>query len=390
MRSISESHSAFVSFTLDKTFYKDYKLITEIGCLQVPLKPMLAVFKNINTIETCTMKIDLAESKLIFDIACKLGIKRIYKLFFEDVVSLQALYARTYPNKLVFKPGPMLESLQNNFQPNLEEITLKVTREFVRISSYIDPNRCKWSKNIFFKFLLISLKANANKLLRTELTVSKQEFLEYNVRDNVDLTFCLKEMKAILSFCETSGQSVSLFYDCPGKPVLLVLQFFSLIEADFVLATLLDQSDTSSISSQTSMDGDGFTSSMPATSSPTSSFPSSMQSIGVSSLTSSTPSSGIYTKEDPGAIPSSLTDIKFNPSSPINMEIGASGTSQKDIDFNMGYVSGSDDESIPIHKINMTEKRRKRPVFSTDFQAFNDDNSNSDQESGDEAMSDVK
>lgn len=146
MRTISDSHSAFVSFTLDKTFYKEYKLITEIGCLQVPLKPMIAVFKNINTIETCTMKIDLTESKLIFDISCKLGIKRIYKLFFEDVPSLQALYARTYPNKLVFKPGPMLESLQNNFQPTLEEITLKVTREFVRISSYIDPNRCECFK----------------------------------------------------------------------------------------------------------------------------------------------------------------------------------------------------------------------------------------------------
>lgn len=209
----------------------------------------------------------------------------------------------------------------------------------------------------------------------------------------MDLTFCLKEMKAILSFCETSGQSVSLFYDCPGKPVLLVLHFFSLIEADFVLATLLDQNDSSNVSSQTSsVDGDGFTSSIPANSSPASSFPSSMQSVGVSSLTSSIPSSAVFSKEDPYAIPSSLTDIKFNPLSPFhNARSEMEDTSQNnDVDYSMGYVSGSDDESIPVHKINVSEKRRKRPVFSTDFQAFQEGNSSDESGGEDEQMSDIK
>ena len=131
---------------MDKSFFREYRLgDTEVGSLRVPLKPCLAVFKNINSIDTCTMSIDLEDlqSRVIFDIQGKLGIKRVYKLFLEESPILQALYNRSYPNKIAFKPGPMLDSLQTNFQSTLEEITMKIAKDSVKIVSYIDDSRCK-------------------------------------------------------------------------------------------------------------------------------------------------------------------------------------------------------------------------------------------------------
>ena len=225
--------------------------------------------------------------------------------------------------------------------------------------------------NFFIIVFLISIffKANANKLLRTEITLPRQEFLEYNARDYVDLTFCLKEMKAVLNFCENSGQPVTLFYDKPGKPILLVLHFFNVIEADFVLATLIDPSDDDEDTPMSSMDNVNMSSGQSST--PSSSFPSSsgQSSIAPSSIQSSIPSSMMFSKDDAYSVPGSLQDFKFNKPEPTDdMDLSASG-----------HVSGSDDESVPpITNLLPSETRRKRPVFSTDFQNLNDDSDSDD------------
>ena|SRR3990167_1075881 len=84
------------------------------------------------------------------------------------------------------------------------------------------------------------------------MTISRQDFSEFNVHNSANLTFCQKEMKAILSFCEHTGQPVELCFEKAGKPMLLMLHYFNVIEADFVLATLMDQSEYSDASSQES------------------------------------------------------------------------------------------------------------------------------------------
>jgi len=80
--------------------------------------------------------------------------------------------------------------------------------------------------------------------LVTELLLAKSDCENYEFKgtSKSELTFCLKEMKAILAFCEKQNQTVSMFADCEGKPVLISLGLPSVFEADFVLATLVDTS----------------------------------------------------------------------------------------------------------------------------------------------------
>ena len=41
--------------------------------------------------------------------------------------------------------------------------------------------------------------------MRTEITVGKEEFEDFNVAQSTKLTFCLKELRAILAFAEPLG-----------------------------------------------------------------------------------------------------------------------------------------------------------------------------------------
>lgn len=94
-----------------------------------------------------------------------------------------------------------------------------------------------------------------------------------------EITFCLKEFKALLGFCEVAGQPIHIWFEQGGRydephrsdattrtnavsimtrPILFSVNFFNAFDVDFVMATLLDgqgsssQSDSSQSSSQSS------------------------------------------------------------------------------------------------------------------------------------------
>lgn len=210
--------------------------------------------------------------------------------------------------------------------------------------------------------------------MRTEITLLPQDFVEYEVDNRpMGLTFCLKEMKAILNFCESSGQHVNLFFEKPGKPILLVLEYFNVIEADFVLATLIDGGDPDG-SSQSSMES---VSNPNGRSTPSSSFQSSI------SPATGTPLSMDY-KHEPMDSSSPYKVGNLHTSTP-DSDIPTISDFRSEMDDISGHVSGSDDESVPQNKISISQKRRKRPVFTTDFQMMHDDHSDNDDP---DAMSD--
>ena len=66
----------------------------------------------------------------------------------------------------------------------------------------------------------------------------------------VDLTFCLKETKAILQLADGTGSPMMLVIEEPGRPIVFRLRIYNLIEADFVVATAYDQGPSQSSSSQ--------------------------------------------------------------------------------------------------------------------------------------------
>jgi len=112
----------------------------------------------------------------------------------------------------------------------LDEISIIVTPQTLRLKSYVDDSK-------------VSVK-----VLHTELSLDPNDFEEFQVTNDAQITFCLKDFKAILGFCDTSGQPVILYFERGGRPICLSVKYFGVFESDFVLATLLEPTSQQSAS----------------------------------------------------------------------------------------------------------------------------------------------
>ena len=65
---------------------------------------------------------------------------------------------------------------------------------------------------------------NSERTLRTQLELDTQKvFLgyEHGGQEPADVTFNLKDFKAMLSLCEAMGANVAIRFDAPGNPLVV-------------------------------------------------------------------------------------------------------------------------------------------------------------------------
>eukprot|EP01114_Cavostelium_apophysatum_P005130 TRINITY_DN1579_c0_g2_i1.p1 TRINITY_DN1579_c0_g2~~TRINITY_DN1579_c0_g2_i1.p1 ORF type:complete len:409 (-),score=121.41 TRINITY_DN1579_c0_g2_i1:201-1427(-) len=254
LRAFNSARSAFLVFNLDQKFFDVYTCDGGKDNpikIQVKLKSCMAVFKQYTNVERCAIRLDQDEERLIFELLCKRGIKKVYRLSYEDADALQAVYSKdAQPNRMVTIPKKLLDCL-NNFHGNLEEVTLSVAQDSVHFKSHVEDSKA------------------AAKVLQTEMSIATGDFDDLEVGNETQVTFSLKEFKTILNFCDASGQPVVILFERGGRPLLLSIKYFGVFESDFVLATLVDNG------------------SQPAGSDPSGSVPSSQSSTSASSAMSS-------------------------------------------------------------------------------------------------------
>ncbi len=125
----------------------------------------------------------------------------MYKLAFEECETLQAVYSKdSCTNKIATFPKKLLDCFLN-FHNQLDEISLLVAKDSVKVKSHVEDAK------------------SASKLLQTELSMDPTDFEEYDIRNDTQVTFQLKDAKTLLSFCESTGQQVSVFFERSGKYV---------------------------------------------------------------------------------------------------------------------------------------------------------------------------
>ncbi|TPP64565.1 Cell cycle checkpoint control protein RAD9B [Fasciola gigantica] len=72
----------------------------------------------------------------------------------------------------------------------------------------------------------------------TQLPLGANEFDAYLVGFPSELTFCQKELRALLNFCDLVSPVLRIYCDRPGKPVIFACTHETRLCARFVLATL--------------------------------------------------------------------------------------------------------------------------------------------------------
>uniref|UniRef100_A0A0B6ZL02 Cell cycle checkpoint control protein RAD9A n=1 Tax=Arion vulgaris TaxID=1028688 RepID=A0A0B6ZL02_9EUPU len=239
LRSVNSSRSAYGSFQFSPSFFSNYVIgVTDkdghsedddddvLRC-KLGMKSIMAVFKSLPTIdkmvEKCRVSLDVAEARLIFQMYCRHGIIKTHKLAFIECETLQAVFSKDMcPNKLTAVAKLLCDAVLN-FQNNQEEITLIIRPNYVALKNYVDD------------------EPDPHKVVHTELTLSPEEFEQYQAGVDADITFCLKELRAILAFADIAGLPVTLHFESAGRPITFSITTDLSFEANYVLATLADE-----------------------------------------------------------------------------------------------------------------------------------------------------
>lgn len=187
------------------------------------IKCVQAVFRSLSslekTVEKCHIELDGEKSRLTFTLHCKYGLLKTHNLSFQDSESLQAVFDKeSCANMLHAQPRLLVDTVLH-FPPSLEEVSVSVSGERVWFRNHVDD------------------EAEQSKAMLTELCLSSDEFDHFAVGAQTSITFCLKELRGLLVFAESTGLPVSMYFDEPGSPVVLSVTD-SVLEVNFVLATL--------------------------------------------------------------------------------------------------------------------------------------------------------
>ncbi|KAK3582960.1 hypothetical protein CHS0354_019970 [Potamilus streckersoni] len=252
LRTVNSSRSAYACFLFAPSFFQHYddgsgQTINGSGkeeeegeeesirC-KIAMKSCLTVFKSVytleKTVERCKIKLDMNESRLIFQLHCRHGIVKTHNLAFIECETLQAVFSKDMcPNSLRASARLLCDAVQN-FQNNQEEVTLIVKPDKILLKNYVED------------------EPDPTKVVHTELRLEPEEFDNIQVGVDSEVTFCLKEMRAILAFAEATNLPISLKFETAGRPIVFSIDSDSAFEANFVLATLADTMTQQRVSSQ--------------------------------------------------------------------------------------------------------------------------------------------
>ena len=157
------------------------------------------------------------------------GIVQTYKLFYEECETLQAVYSRDNCANSIIATSTVLNEIMHNFQNDVEEVSFFVSSgwlvtvpKFAKMMVLRQTNsRCPttWKSMAaatpgYAAFTLISSSESSltyRGRLRTNLFVDVSEFRQYNITQPSNVTFCLKEFRSILAFCDYVSEVTACF-----------------------------------------------------------------------------------------------------------------------------------------------------------------------------------
>ncbi|KAM3610792.1 uncharacterized protein V6R79_009041 [Siganus canaliculatus] len=229
LRSVNPAHSAYACFLFSPMFFQTYSLEsafmqgkTIIKCKLV-MKSVLPLFRCVASIERnvqrCQISIHTPRDCVMIQFFCRHGITKTHNLRFQDSEALQAVFAAHLCPNVLKAPARLLGDMVMHFPVFQEEITLSTTPLKVSLRNYCEDGN------------------DHLKMMYTEMSLHPDEFHSFQVGVDSDVTFCLKELRGLLSFAESLCLPVSVHFGAAGKPVCFSVEDM-MLEATVVLATL--------------------------------------------------------------------------------------------------------------------------------------------------------
>ncbi|KAI4798545.1 hypothetical protein KUCAC02_021976, partial [Chaenocephalus aceratus] len=230
LRSVNSAHSAYACFLFSPMFFQKYNLGPEQGSETVQckllMKSILPLFRCLATVERCQIQINTPNDRVKIQFFCRHGITKTHDLCFEESEALQAAFASHLCPNVLKAPARVLGEMVMHFPVSQEEITLSITPLRVSLRNYFEGGN------------------DHMKIMYTEMSLHPDEFDYFQIGVESNITFCLKELRGLLSFAESHCLPVSVHFGAAGKPVCFSVEDM-ILEATVVLSTLIDSESPS-------------------------------------------------------------------------------------------------------------------------------------------------
>ncbi|XP_042314765.1 cell cycle checkpoint control protein RAD9A-like, partial [Sceloporus undulatus] len=162
------------------------------------------------------------------------GVVKTHDLPFQECESLQADFDTGQCTHALRASPRLLADAVVHFPLTLAEVTLAASPAGkVSLRSYLEE------------------EMEVSRAMVTELCLNEDEFQAFHIKQEAQITFCLKEFRGLLSFAESSNLPLNIHFDSPGRPAIFTMED-AVLEVHLVLATLEEpESSSSEISSCT-------------------------------------------------------------------------------------------------------------------------------------------
>ncbi|KAJ7344142.1 hypothetical protein JRQ81_000092 [Phrynocephalus forsythii] len=239
LRAVNPSHSAYACFLFAPLFFQQYQpgesgSSPDAGAFRckVHIKSFLSVFRSLpsleKTVEKCLISLNARASRFRVQLHCKYGVVKTHDLSFQECESLQADFDTAQCAHTLRASPRLLADAVVHFPLNLAEVILCASPGGkVSLRSYLDE------------------ETELSRAMVTELCLSEEEFQAFHVKQETQITFCLKEFRGLLSFAESSNLPLSIYFDIPGRPAIFTMED-PVLSVHLVLATLVEPESPSS------------------------------------------------------------------------------------------------------------------------------------------------
>ncbi|KAJ5046716.1 uncharacterized protein L3040_003948 [Drepanopeziza brunnea f. sp. 'multigermtubi'] len=246
LTALNSSKSAYASFTLGNKFFSKYHFkpvktspqvnVKDKFICRIYNKALLSVFKGRTidptrekdtAVEKCDVAVEdgegQAKSRFVIKIVCRHGVLKTYRLTFEPVAPMHALFVKESANNHWSISSRALREFVEHFSPGTDQLDIYSENGRVSFTSYTEK--------------IMSGNEILKQPLHTTIAIDTLEFGEFSVEEKLHIVISVKDFKAIVAHAGITNTMVKALYSRPTNPMQISYSEDGIL-SEFILMTI--------------------------------------------------------------------------------------------------------------------------------------------------------
>ncbi|CAI4228967.1 unnamed protein product [Auanema sp. JU1783] len=230
IKTFNKTKSAYGLFQFSSEFFSevDASIFSEDESsnrlCRISMKCALSLFKGLQfsekTFVSCEFRIDPSSDFFIVQLLYAYDVSKTFEInLLETQTSFRTTVDKTTLQNLTIVTPSILHAILHSLGSS-EEMIIQSTENELILKNYLahdDDNR---------------------RIVKTQAKLSTTHLERHNSVISTEIAVSLKEFMAVLTFADQNNAILSLYYDVPGKPLVVALEGDIVYSAEFIIATV--------------------------------------------------------------------------------------------------------------------------------------------------------